>query len=406
MVEGGLLNTTSVLNHVRHLALSIGPRPSARPAVAAAGKYAERTLIAAGVSRVRQEPFRAVPSTYLPYSLTFLLGVAGTVLCLKWPSTVWAAAVVHGLAAWGFWAEANFEWNWQRLLLPRRKTQNVVGVIPARSEKRQMVVLVSHLDTHRMPIFFSNRTWLLLFNFLVGLAFVSLLLGAVVCVVIAAAGRAELRFLLLPGAAVQLFDLVLCLHADATPFSQGANDNASGVGVALSLAERLCLEPLSDTEVWVLLTDCEEMADQGMRAFLDAHGHELREALFVAVDMVGLGHPAIQTREGLLRSYRPDKGLVEIARRVAAASPDLGITEHKAGAYTDCGVVHKRGFKGIVVDSCPHPGHPAARLGGYWHQPTDTFDRLEPEALARAETFVWKLLHALNNAPDQRQTTV
>lgn len=50
--------------------------------------------------------------------------------------------------------------------------------------------------------------------------------------------------------------------ADATPFSPGANDNASGVAVVLELARRLARDRLRQTEVWLAFTDGEEVGAQ------------------------------------------------------------------------------------------------------------------------------------------------
>ena len=91
-------------------------------------------------------------------------------------------------------------------------------------------------------------------------------------------GAAELAVGPLAGSGnmpVQGFALGMCLHADFTPFSPGANDNASGVAVALALAKELSKKPLSHTEVHLAITGCEEVGAYGMAAFLEQHAAQL-----------------------------------------------------------------------------------------------------------------------------------
>jgi hypothetical protein len=79
-------------------------------------------------------------------------------------------------------------------------------------------------------------------------------------------GWAWVRWIGLAAAAMEIFALVLCLHADLTPFSPGANDDASGVGVILAVAERLFQKPTAHTEVWLAFTGCEEVSAYGIPA--------------------------------------------------------------------------------------------------------------------------------------------
>lgn len=53
--------------------------------------------------------------------------------------------------------------------------------------------------------------------------------------------------------------MALCIEADRTPFTAGANDNASAVGLVLTLAEALVKQPLQHTRVWLACTGCEEV---------------------------------------------------------------------------------------------------------------------------------------------------
>ncbi len=388
------------MEHLQHLTVTIGPRPSTREGEREAARYAAQVLKAAGVQNVREEVFVSGRETYWPYALAIGVGFIGNLLYLVRPrrGRGLLAALLNGLGAWAFYAEANFDDHWGRRVLPKGVSQNVIGVIPPRGEMRRRVVLVSHLDTHRTPVFYNSPLLLRLFSTLVGAAFVSLLFSAGVAFLRGVAWFPGARWVLRLATAFQAFALSLSLQAQTTPHTPGANDNGSGVATVLALAERLVAEPLEHTEVWIVLTGCEEVGAYGIDAFLKAHGHELRDANFINVDMVGVGMPALLTREGLVRSYHPHPELLRIALEVAAEHPDWNAGAHEGGAYTDMGVIVKHGYKGLVIDSIVPPEHPAAPYMGYWHQQRDTFSNVERACLEKVHRFTWELLKRLDAA--------
>jgi Zn-dependent M28 family amino/carboxypeptidase len=77
--------------------------------------------------------------------------------------------------------------------------------------------------------------------------------------------------------------------ADLGRYSPGANDNASAVGTLLALAERLKDQPLQNTALWLAFTGCEESGCDGMKTLIREHGNMLRDAIFIDVEMVGIG---------------------------------------------------------------------------------------------------------------------
>ena len=79
----------------------------------------------------------------------------------------------------------------------------------------------------------------------------------------------------------------------------GANDNASGVATAISLAAELEAEPPANLDVWVVLDGGEECLQEGMRAFVRAHRERARARthLLRRLDTVG-------ARRGALRDQR------------------------------------------------------------------------------------------------------
>jgi hypothetical protein len=385
------------INHICYLSETIGGRGSCTAGERRAGEYAAGELRACGVQKISIEPFRGLCSTYRPYVLSFGLALLGS-LAAALSSERWvmaAAAVLNGMGVWGMLAESVFAGSWTHWLLPRASSQNVVGVISPASEGIRRVVLCAHLDTHRTPIFYSSRGWHRLFGLLVLVALASMAAGALLFSVGAWLGWPIVRLAAVLLAPVQIFVLGMCLHADATPFSPGANDNASGAAVLLDLAVRLAAAPLERTEVWLVLTGCEEVGSYGMRAFLDAHGAELgADAFYVTLDEVGLGQIKFLSSDGLIVKYKTHPMALEMARRAAAALPGLPIVEKVGTAYTDALPATLRGLAALTI-STNHP--PGSQYESHWHQMSDRVEHIDPQVLAVAQAFTGEVLRLLDS---------
>ena len=382
------------LAHVHALAGEIGPRGSCTPAEGQAAHYAAEQMRLLGLQDAAVEPFRGSPSTYRPYALAFATALLATLLVWL-PAGRWAmgvAALLSGLGAWGMLRETDLAGNWLRRLLPGGESRNAVAAVPPAGEARRRAVLCAHLDSHRTPVFYSSPAWQRLFSILVGAAFVSMAAGALLYTLGALLGWSWVRWPGLAAAAMELLALALCLHADRTPFSPGANDNASGVGVALALAARLCDEPLAHTEVWLALTGCEETGAGGMAAFLDAHAAALgAEPLIVVLDQVGIGRLVTLTADGLILKHRTHPRALAVSRAAHAALPGLVLKERAGIAYTDALAATRRGLAALTVVALPPEGGEA-----HWHQVSDRPEHLELATLADACAFAWQVLRQVD----------
>jgi Zn-dependent M28 family amino/carboxypeptidase len=156
-----------------------------------------------------------------------------------------------------------------------------------------------------------------------------------------------------------LLDLVL------SPAAPGENDNASGVGVALRLAERL--DGLEYFGVHVLLTGSQKAMAQGMRAFLKAHRKEFPEdTVVVNVDAVGGGEIRLTKKEGPLLT-------------VSSNSQLTGAVDVET-----------------VVNREPSDGYAAASARLAAVTVTATSDRLEEETLSEAEETCVEIVESLD----------
>jgi hypothetical protein len=390
--------TQGALDHIGYLSETIGGRGSCTPGERQAAEYAAEQMRAIGVQNVRMEAFQGAPSTYRPYALAFSAGLLGTVMAwlLQDKLGLFLAAILNALGAWGMLAETDFSNNWTRWLLAKASSQNAVGVIAPRGEVKHRAVLCAHLDTHRTPVFYSSSTWQTLFSLLVGGALLSMLASALLYALGAGLNLTWVRWIGLVVAAVQVFALVMCLHADFTPYSPGANDNASGVGVCLELARHLVAKPLENTQVWLAFTGCEETAAYGMSAFLDANAVALGpESIYIIIDQVGKGSLEYLTADGLIIKRRTHTRALALARECARGLPDVETAEQVGIAYTDAAVATKRGLIALTLVAVPPPGSGEST---HWHQISDTFDEIEARTLSDAQQFTWEALQKIDQS--------
>ena len=385
-------DAAEAVRHIQALSVTIGGRGTCTPEERRAAEYTCEQMRRLGAQDVHLETFRTHPHTYRPFALAFLAGLLGVLLAWM-PDCRWclaAGALFSLLGAWGMLAETDLAMNWMRLLLAKREGTNAVGIFPPRQERRKGVVLCAHLDTHRTPIFYSSRTWNLLFTLLVAAAFASMAVGAVVFGLGAVFGWMWTRWVGLGVALFEIFALAMCIQAEFTPYSPGANDNASGVGACLALLRRLREEPLQHTEVWFAFTDSEEVGTYGFKAFLDTHQVQLgRDTLYIILDMVSIGKLTYLTHDGLILKHPTHPLALAAARKAAAGVPSIPVREVVGLAYTDALSATKRGLAALTLASVPPPG---GIDQSHWHRMSDTVEMVDAAALEDAMGFTWQVL--------------
>jgi hypothetical protein len=383
------------LEHVRHLSEDIGPRGSTTTTEAAAAAYAWGVLDKLELSP-RMQRFTSGTSEWRPFALAITLTLlAVAVYPLAGRATAILATVLAATTLVSAYLELNFTTNPIRWLLPKRPSQNVWTVIPPAGTPTQRLVLVGHLDTHRTPFVFRSPLHLKVFQVLVVAAFASM--AALVLLYIAGSiVQSDIIYLIsLAPAVLLILDLIMTVQPDMTPYTPGANDNASGAAIVLTLAERLKDEPLANTEVWTLNSGCEEVGCYGAAAFLREHREELKGAYFIVLDSVagpGSG-PCYITREGMTKPYRSDPALVTLADQIAADQPELGAYSSVMSlGFTEGAVGIRNGMPSLTFVNLRPDG-----VLPHWHRPDDVFENVDADVLARTQTFVWELLQRIDS---------
>jgi hypothetical protein len=174
---------------------------------------------------------------------------------------------------------------------------------------------------------------------------------------------------------------------------QGANDNLSGVACIVALAELLREHPIPGLRVLLVSCGAEETLQDGIRAFLASHRHELDSATtrFVNLDTVGSPHLVLLEAEGPVRM---EEYAGSWLRDLFAARADaLGIPLHRgyrARASTDSVIPSRAGYPIATLVSMTDWLAPAN-----YHLPSDIPANLDYSAVADTTRLVYEVARSL-----------
>ena len=171
-------------------------------------------------------------------------------------------------------------------------------------------------------------------------------------------------------------------HYDSVPQAPGANDNASGTVTVMEIAWIMARSGRMGNNCFVLFGS-EESGLLGSRAYVDSLSREQRQRLkaMFNFDMVAVG----ETWQLI--------GSTELQDRAAELANGFGVPVTKprsgpAGASSDHASFLQAGIPALFLYRTNDPA---------WHQPSDTVDRLSPEAMETAARLGVALLESMSN---------
>jgi hypothetical protein len=379
--------------------LARNPRGSATLAEKQAAEYTLAELKSMGIDNVTMEPFNGLRSIWLFISLALGLAVVGHAAfwLLRGPVGDYPALLItllaFGLSGFLLWRKFTFRSYPLRGNLPHAASQNVIAVIPPAGDVHHRVVFVGHLDSHRAVFWFANNILLVIFAVCSIVTVYGVYLAMLVYFL---AVLTHIQFFAWLGLVLALFHFLgwfTGVTADLGRYSLGANDNASSVGTMLALAERLRDQPLQNTEIWLAFTGCEESGCEGMVSLIKEHGNELKEALFIDFEMVGIGDSLRYIHaEGNLRRQHIPKEVELLLKEVGEPFGIKPANTPPVGAFSEGGTLWEYGFKAACI-SAYYQNSPFLPE---WHRLTDTPSRLQVEALERVHALTWALLQRLD----------
>jgi hypothetical protein len=380
------------LRHIRVLAEEIGPRGSTREGERRGHEYCRATFSELELE-ARWETFRSAKSVFHPFLIVSLIMLLAFIL---YPLAGQISAVVSALIVLATFISAVLELSLRdnplRRIVPKGDSQNVFTVIPPTREIRQDLVLIGHVDSQHTPLIFSSLRWLAVYQVFATAALISF--GVMVLIYLV--GIFTQWGWIWPvsgiGAFFAVLLLALCVQAVNTPFTHGANDNATAAGMILALAEHFRHMPMKNTRLWLVCTGSEEALHDGTIDFFRRHKGELINPKAVVLESLGCAGPSWLVGEGIVLPIFPDPNLLDLAEKVAKAHPELeAYPSRVSGGVTEMSDAIRAGVPAITL-----MGMTRENILPYWHQTADTVDKIDLEILERNYAFAWNLFRALD----------
>jgi hypothetical protein len=335
-----------------------------------------------------------------------LLGMAAAALTLRGRRVAGALLAAGTLA--GIVDEAqNGPRVLRRLVRRRRTTVNLVARAGDRDGAGGTLVVLAHHDAPQTGLIFDQTLQRRIYErwpqvierYKTSLPQWWIGLVGPLCTVVAAVGGSR-RF---ARAGLLIGGLGTALVADVwrSPTVPGANDNLSGVAALVALAELLRAEPLPGLRVLLVSCGAEETLQDGVRAFVARHRHELdpERTWFANLDTIGSPHLVTLEAEGPLwmESYTGPwlrDLLVECAERTGVELQ----RGFRARASTDSVIPSRAGYPIVTLVSMTD-----WRSLADYHLPSDVPANLDFATVASATRLVYELARSLaDGAGDQR----
>jgi hypothetical protein len=148
--------------------------------------------------------------------------------------------------------------------------------------------------------------------------------------------------------------------------------------------------------VFAVVTGCEEVQHYGMIDFYWRHRSELKAPRALVFELMGCAGPSWLVREGIIVPFRSDPQLRRAAERLAAEHPEWNAyASSVSGGNTEMADAVRFKVPAIALGGITRDG-----VLPYWHQRQDTFDRMNPEVMARAWEMSLALILEIDRAVD------
>ena len=298
--------------------------------------------------------------------------------------------------------ELLFKHNPVRRLLPRRLSRNVIATIPPSGEHKRDIILMGHVDTNHNSVIFRNPKTIYAWRVFSSICAVSFYLQVILYSVGLVTQTPILwPWLALPAALNAVIVIAFMVEGERAPFSKGANDNATGAGLVLTLGEQIANAPLGHSRIWLVCTGCEEVKHYGAIDFYRRHFGELVNPQAVVFEMLGRDNPGYLVRESTINLFtiHASPELITLAASIAKQHPELHAHPTRAaGGHTEMADAIRFGVPAITIagiaENATDYNYDGPNL--YWHHKDDTLDNLLPDKLERSYAYVWELVKAID----------
>jgi hypothetical protein len=392
-------NSRLVIEHLRHLAVVIGARGSTTSQERFAAEYCLQHFRSLGVESEIQE-FKSPKTGWRQHSLAAVLGLFSIGLAWfggKTGSII--STIIMILTTCSVILELYFKPNLLRLFMPKGNSQNVLARIKPAYKVRKQVLVVSHIDSHRTPWVFTSKNRLHLLRIITTLGTISLILSIIIFLNISLINIETLRWSLLFLIPIFVLLFLVTFQADMTPYTNGANDNASGAAIILDIASKIVQQPLRNVEIWILCTGSEEVGSYGIQAFIKEFKPVLKNFWGINIDNVGGKGVGVcfTSSEGMIFRVKPSPKLIELANQIKSDRHEFDLyslaynTLHTDGTCMMANGIPTISFVGLT---------PGGEIPD-WHKQSDIFNNVEPDTVINNEAFVYELIQNMDAAVEK-----
>jgi len=382
--------------HALNLSRKLGSRGPGSDIESAAASYILHSM--SDISEnVNMETFSCWKSDWNGISLVCVLGLLSFALYL----TSYLASVLLSVFSVLIFQMETYSWAVFSRISPRSPASNIFCRIKPKDEIRRRVVLVANYDTPKSSIFGRSKLSRA-FRAFYFLSFISFLVitGLALFGFLGSLAEIHRKFLLcawLSCCPLAFYLLIFTLAIVSTEifgdYTAGANDNASGVGVMLSVLAAISSNPLEYTEVWGLASARAYAGGRGMVAFLGRHRRQLKDAFIINIDHPGRDKLSVVTREGTILGFRPSRKLLRLVKKVSGSVKGLNLSKAKCRVKkSDAMVALARGYKAITIG-----GFSGGTFTG-WRNTDDVFDHLDRISLDKTVKFIQLLLEEIDSS--------
>lgn len=304
------------LQILTHLVEGIGPRPAGSPSENETQDWLEKQFKDAKINTFRF-PVKYQPDpVFFPYFTLAAIGFLAAGYAL--PTLGWVCLILPPLIL--ILPEAAL-WLQSKILPFKEGSSNLIALNNSDGIDQLDIILCAHIDTARaVPVGFSLwRKWREeIFYTMMRAAMLLSIIG-----VIFASGFELPTIILLAGQIIAFALAALLVLQDIweqigsrDKFTQGANDNASGVSVLAAMALGLQQDPPKKLKVGFLFTGAEECGLHGAKQFTQHLSERNLKPMIVSVDMVGAGSGLrIISRSGTLFPVKTNSRVNELLKR-------------------------------------------------------------------------------------------
>jgi Peptidase family M28 len=355
---------------------------------------------------VRIEPFWCRPNWALAHTWHVALAIAGSLIAI--PSHT-VGAVLVAMALVSIAADATIGISLGRRLTPERASQNVVATPPGEPAHPVRLIITANYDSGRTGVAYRDpfRGIAAALRRLLGgvppgwLAWITIatawLLGTAVMRIAGVSKQTVGAVQLVPTVAL-LIAVPLLLDIAGADWSPGANDNASGVAVALALVSALDAAPPAGVVVDLVLAGAGEGGGIGLRKYLRANRREVQpgNAIVLGVAPSGGGRPRWWLSDGPFIPLRYSARLRRLCAQIVSGEPHLGAAEHRGRGATPALPARARRLPSIAIGCLDDRG-----LAPRSHQVRDTSEAVDPKAMDDALQFAVMLADAIGEFVDR-----